>query len=293
MDDSVLIVAFDGLDYELIQQYDCRTFLDMNEFGRIDNHTSMSSIKTSELFASFITGTTYKNHGVTGLKRWEPDWIDRIESRLSGTWPFNKTNGLRKALWESIDRFNAVKRHHTEEDLQYETLFETVPASKALFVPGYNPSYFLMTGGGLSAIDYGASLDATAEVWEREYQWRRQRLWSAISEEYRLLMTHFHKPDIWHHLFAPDNTVRHEQPVRHLYRKMDQFAADILDRATDRYDTVLFMSDHGLPTADGHNRNAFYATNTETSFDTPHITDFHDWIIEQCGREAVAEEVAV
>jgi len=67
---STLIVAFDGLDIDLIRRYDCETFLEMDEFGTVDNNTGITTRYTSELFASFITGETHEKHGVTGLTKW-------------------------------------------------------------------------------------------------------------------------------------------------------------------------------------------------------------------------------
>lgn len=44
------------------------------------------------------------------------------------------------------------------------------------------------------------------------------------------------------------------------------------------------MSDHGLPTEEGHNENAFYSCNRELfGSETPKITDFHDRILEIVG----------
>lgn len=54
------------------------------------------------------------------------------------------------------------------------------------------------------------------------------------------------------------------------------------------FDTVLFVSDHGLPDVEkgGHNENAFYSCNKELFGDkTPHITDFHDKILELTDSE--------
>jgi hypothetical protein len=59
MENKTLIIAFDGLDYELIQEFGLET-IPQREFGKIDNTTGITSIVTYELFASFITGKTWK-----------------------------------------------------------------------------------------------------------------------------------------------------------------------------------------------------------------------------------------
>lgn len=66
MSSSVLVVAFDGMDKSLIQERNLSS-IKQNEFGYIDNHTDIHKIKTSELFASFLTGTTYESHSIKGV----------------------------------------------------------------------------------------------------------------------------------------------------------------------------------------------------------------------------------
>lgn len=62
------MVALDGLDYELIKEFGLGN-IKQDEFSKMDKQTGMNSVKTSELFASFITGKTNESHGVKGLKR--------------------------------------------------------------------------------------------------------------------------------------------------------------------------------------------------------------------------------
>lgn len=69
---NCLVVAFDGLDHHLINRYGCDALREMEEFGTFDNHTGIHSVATSELFASFITGKTHVDHGVTGLSKTSP-----------------------------------------------------------------------------------------------------------------------------------------------------------------------------------------------------------------------------
>jgi hypothetical protein len=70
---------------------------------------------------------------------------------------------------------------------------------------------------------------------------------------------------------------------------MDEMAAEIQQKAEEEgFDTVLFISDHGLPDVEngGHNENAFYSCNRELFGDkTPHVTDFHDKILELAGSD--------
>ena len=46
--EKVLVVAFDGVDKELIEKHDCRNILEMQEFGFVDNDTGISKRVTSD-----------------------------------------------------------------------------------------------------------------------------------------------------------------------------------------------------------------------------------------------------
>lgn len=69
MSENVLVVAFDGLDKEWIEEFELENIM-QEEFGAIDNQTGMKNIYTSELFASFITGKNPQEHGIDGLTTW-------------------------------------------------------------------------------------------------------------------------------------------------------------------------------------------------------------------------------
>jgi len=107
-----------------------------------------------------------------------------------------------------------------------------------------------------------------------------------MEENYDLIMAHFHKPDHIHHWFWE---VGKMDKVEETYHEMDELGAEIQQEADEEgFDTVLFMSDHGLPDVEngGHNENAFYSCNRELFGDkTPHITDFHDKILELAGSD--------
>lgn len=79
------------------------------------------------------------------------------------------------------------------------------------------------------------------------------------------------------------------EKVEETYHEADRFAGEILEKAEENgFETVIFMSDHGLPDVEegGHNENAFYSCNHELfGEETPHITDFHDKILELTSQE--------
>lgn len=63
-----------------------------------------------------------------------------------------------------------------------------------------------------------------------------------------------------------------------MYKETDKLAGKIKKKALQKgYEKIIFMSDHGLPTEEGHNENAFYSSNKQLFGDEkPRITDFRD-----------------
>ncbi|MFB6245460.1 MAG: hypothetical protein ABEJ03_03900, partial [Candidatus Nanohaloarchaea archaeon] len=75
MKSRVLVVTFDGMDIELIREYGCEHLMGMEEFGTLDNSTGISTIITNELWAGFITGETWEEHGIVSKNRPESDFL--------------------------------------------------------------------------------------------------------------------------------------------------------------------------------------------------------------------------
>lgn len=269
---NVLVIAFDGMDKELIDRFGLQ-HVRQTEFGQIDNQTGITEVKTGELFASFITGELHDVHGVTGVKGWNSPFMDRFESLIPKQEPFYSWAARMKDVIKCFGGFD--RETFTKENLNCDTIFDTIPGSKSLNVPAYDAN------AGIEAFSY--VLDrygvnhATREA-EKEFRQRKHELMTELETETRpFLMAHFHYLDFMNHLYG--EPVLEEDVLREKYETMDGFAQQILD-AANGYDTIIFMSDHGLPTKTAHNDQAFYSINEELGIDTPHITDFRDIIQE-------------
>lgn len=95
-------------------------------------------------------------------------------------------------------------------------------------------------------------------------------------------MVHIFRPDLHQHCYGdPNLSTYDENKLKNLYNETDELAERILEYFEEDYDKIIFMSDHGLPTETEHNENAFYSCNEELFHNkTPHITDFHDKILQ-------------
>lgn len=275
---SVLVVAFDGLDYELIQKYECNNII-QQEFGRIDNDTNIYWRMTSELFASFLTGKTWRDHGVRGLVKWNNRVVDAVENYLLQYKLFRKFCGIRAKIYQNI--LGIKRRQYLKTDYDPPTVLKKVNDSVEIDMPAYNPRF--SQGDGLLE-KYGIS--AAVKQQNAIFEYKTQKLFEAIDAEHDLVMAHFHKVDHFQHWFWE---IGDEETVKAAYHETDNLAAKILENAEDKYDLILFMSDHGLPEGGQHNKNAFHSSNIDLGLEHPHITDFHDLILEHVENQWAME----
>ncbi len=280
MAESVLVVAFDGLDLQRIDEYGLEN-VRQDEFGTIDNSTGISTIKTAELFTSFLTGTTHEEHGVVGLKKEEKGGepvFDRVlhavPQRLKDAVNTGRTQQL-------LNRMRPGSTFYTREDIQGATLFDEIPGSRDVNVPVYSRNTYLHRK--YVGFELGFGKATVRRDLEAEHAQRRRETFDAMDGDSRFVMSHFFYPDTFQHLYPGE-----DDALQSMYHRMDGLAGDILDRA-GRFDTVIFMSDHGRPTRDAHNEEAFYSCNRELFPDaTPRITDFHDRILDLVGADDTA-----
>jgi hypothetical protein len=278
---KVLIISFDGLDYELIKEYNCKNIM-QKEFGRIDNHTNIKNIITPELFASFLTGETSDTHGLQKMKVWNNRYIERLESLIEKLGPLNRFKRLRWGIY----RFLGIER--IPQKVTMQTLFDKIRNSKAINVPSYTTSPLF--GEYFKPLQLYGSISDVIKLTEMEFVWVKSELWTEIDKGYDLLMAHFQKPDVYQHLFGTEarSGEYNEKKIRELYEEMDELARKIKIKAREKFDIILFMSDHGVPDKNSiykHNENAFYSLNKKLNIGMPHITDFHDLILAWIGKK--------
>lgn len=275
---KVLLVAFDGMDRKLMQKYSCDFLLNMDEVGEINNSSNTFRIWTTELFVSLITGENYESHGVRALGKWNNKKLDNLEKFFEQYSFFRDFNGLRRNFWEF---FGFEMQEYCRRDYEQDTLFEKIADSVSIDVPGYD---VLLSKGGDKISAFGIEGAVEHQNWIHEK--KKEDLFEAIDGEHDFVMGHFHKLDHFHHWFWE---VGQEEPVKKVYEEFDNFAKEIMERAEGKYDYVIFMSDHGLPTDHQHNENAFYSCNKPLFEETPLITDFHDRILEVVGDQDLEE----
>ncbi len=286
MGKNVLLVAFDGLDRELIEDFDLEN-IPQEEFGGVNNTEDVENILTSELFTSLITGKSSRNHGLKGLSTWSNPkgmLIDYIAPKklVNGVKGFNRI----KEILKSVLSVREVK--YSQEHLKDKTLFDKIEDSRAMYVPGYNPSIFWEMRAETLPLRSGYGAEEAIKFWDsREHDFRKRNILSEIENDIvsprDFLMVHIHRADFHQHMYGDPTSVYDKERLKKLYREIDELAGSIKRKAEDKYDSIIFMSDHGLPTKQGHNKNAFYSSNKELFTKEPSITDFYDKVLDLVG----------
>lgn len=281
MTENILLVAFDGLDFDLLTEFETES-VRQEEFGRVDVRSGVDKVVTWEIFASLLTGEESSTHGVK--KHSDDDhFLLRLSTWLNRYWIFRKWAGIRTQFLKKI---GINRTTPTKENRGLTTLFDKLPNSEAFFVPVETKAGWKFSPWDVLNNDRLDDRDFK-EVVDKEHLWRKTKFFEAIDEEdpYSFVMVHFHKPDYYQHVFGDEEINYDEEELRELYREMDNLAAEIIEKGEDKYDYIIFMSDHGLPSEDQHNENAFYSVNKKVGLDNPTVFDLHDFILETVGAE--------
>ena len=262
------------MDYDLVQDYDLEN-IKQKEFGLIDNSTDIKYRYTSELFASFITGETYDQHGVIKLLKTDKTKLGRLFNHgiipdylIENYRGFYRLNSLTRKFLQFIR--NPDKMKYTKEDLEEETLFEEVDVSKPLYVPSYNPDARWQLALPHKVADF-SEVEKVRKYSELMTDSRLNEFYELSFDFWDLIMLHLHDPDPMQDLELGN--------YQRDYKRLDRKAQEIKRRIPEDW-TVIFMSDHGRMEGEEHNKNAFYSCNRELfGSKKPHITDFYDKII--------------
>ena len=284
----VLVVIFGGLDVQFLSRWPCAN-LRQAEWGSVvvDELHDDRDVAT-QITAQLITGKTWRENGVGDRKRQfiryrSPfvKWVE--EGPLAGV-----AKGLtnRRGIYHIFRWADVTEREFLREDLTCSSLFDRIPGSQAVYVPAYNPEPSWALGRNiLDPRRYpGLGVEGAVDLLEKNHAWRRRRFLDALDEEPKpLLMVQFQYLDSVQHLYLDYVTPPDEAAVEAAYDRMNEFAADIKERAAAKYDRVLFVSDNGAARKDGyqptHYNRPFYSVDTPVGLDRPNLREFHDLIL--------------
>jgi predicted AlkP superfamily pyrophosphatase or phosphodiesterase len=265
----ILILAYDGLEYDLVEKWNLRNLMQKTH-GKFDAPISPKFGKphTPSAWASFITGKKIEEHGIDGWWTYGK-FLDWLGYKPPLRWIKNK----RRVLW----KLGIKPRTFSRRDWKCETIFDMVKSSIALNIPAYNEptKYHEWLNDSLrkSLRDYEETIWKIHEI-------RKTQLMENLDKEWKLLMAWFDLADLLGHI----HLVKRLGRLRLAYRELDRLSRDV-KRLLPRDTVCLIVSDHGMwDSGDGvtgdHSNHAFWSLNIETDWKPEDVTDFYPKILE-------------
>lgn len=276
----VLILGFDGLEYNLVEKLDLKHIKQV-EYGKVDIPTecykkSLEVPYTPVVWASFLTGELPSRHGITELnrKRWENSKLEWLRENV-----YVKT-GLYKLLKERVPLYKLFmalgfkKRPSLRDDYRVPTIFDQRDGV-TIYVPTIDPEWDIR-------LPYKKEIESTLHKL-KELEWNRfreirERTLNSISYKWEILMSYNRLADIWGHIAFGDSDA-----MQKIYRALNSFVGEVKDRV-DKSIFILVVSDHGMEALEGtkyggkHSDHAFYSSNIPLKLENPNIIDFYSII---------------
>ena len=264
----VLILAYDGLDHDLVETLSLRNIL-QREHGKVDVPIvgGIDDPSTPIVWTSFITGESPEVHGVDMPQMWdnEFDGLRSFVRRHRGIHNILKRFKVGQKVREAT---GARSSFPSRKNIKVDTFFEVVKPSVALGVPVYNKNLeeIYPIGDVMRARQDPEYLPVFEERVRGIFDEEVKTLFDAIDGEWRLLMVHLHITDLFGHAFWGT------EKVATLYEEMDLLTKRVKARLRED-DLVLIISDHGMSKL-GHTKKGFYSFNVKIGLVDPDIKDF-------------------
>jgi len=264
----VLILAYDGLDHDLVETLSLRNIL-QREHGKVEVPIvgGIDDPSTPIVWTSFITGEPPEVHGVDMPQMWdnEFDGLRSFVRRHRGVHNILKRFKVGQKVREAT---GARSSFPSRKNIKVDTFFEVVKPSVALGVPVYNKNLeeIYPIGDVMRARQDPEYLPVFEERVRGIFDEEVETLFDAIDGEWRLLMVHLHITDLFGHAFWGT------EKVATLYEEMDLLTKRVKARLRED-DLVLIISDHGMSKL-GHTKKGFYSFNVKIGLVDPDIKDF-------------------
>ena len=268
----VLILAYDGLDHDLVETLSLRNIL-QREHGKVEVPIvgGIDDPSTPIVWTSFITGEPPEVNGVDMPQMWdnEFDGLRSFVRRHRGIHNILKRFKVGQKVREAT---GARSSFPSRKNIKVDTFFEVVKPSVALGVPVYNKNLeeIYPIGDVMRARQDPEYLPVFEERVRGIFDEEIEALFDAIDSEWRLLMVHLHITDLFGHAFWGT------EKVATLYEEMDLLTKRVKARLRED-DLVLIISDHGMSKL-GHTKKGFYSFNVKIGLVDPDIKDFFNLV---------------
>lgn len=267
----VLILAFDGLEYELVEKYRLNG-LKQRIYGYIDV-SNFKHILTPIIWRSFITGLEPEEHRVYSWWRFSSNrTLDRIAHWVRYNFPIIKNMSSYKL--KRIARLFGLNIKPTDKsDIRYPTIFDYARKPIALFIPSYNEEPWIRDA-------YSKAMEKGVKAFERVlwevHKYRVSKFLKALDRDWDLLMAWFDLADWMGHLYMGKSNLK----IFKTYVELNRLALEASKRIDDET-LLIIVSDHGMmPGEHGgeHSPRAYYSFNKDIEWRPKKITDYYYFI---------------
>ena len=249
---QLVIIAFDGLDYNIIKEKapELRQFA----HGRtsLDNHIEKGGTPrgaTNEIFSTFLTGTTPDIHGVKfpldyefSLKGKQPTFLELVDS-VAVDVPCYNTHPNMKKFHRRCDWAFGFDAHRQQLGMTEEEYWPRVQASR-------------------DALE--------RDLLDYLYTIKLNRVKKALDMNKQLTMIYFWFTDIIGHMGYKENDDRIDRlydHVRHVFKKLKEVVGDR---------PIMVMSDHGMKRG-GHNPRGAFWSFSDSVLSTNYTPQMEEW----------------
>jgi len=269
---SIMIIAFDSMDYDVVNQGHF-PHLKQKEYGKVEIEFAkeINDLKTPIIWASFITGKQPSDHGVT-----EP--VKLKWKNLEGLMRLSQKIGLHRSeiIYHALLNLGTKTWRYTKRNFKkkgIKTIFDFAP-SRVISLPSYNEEIINaelkeLLKRALSDSRWKAQLKRGA--FAVFYKKKQEVLAYLENIDWSILMVHFFITDLIQHCFFFNETV-----INDLYNVMDETVKEISAK-TPANCWILIISDHGQKRG-LHTKDAFYSSNQILGLKSPKITDFYSLV---------------
>lgn len=279
---KILILAFDGLEYELVERYRLKA-LKQKIYGYIDV-SSFKHVLTPIIWRSFITGLEPGKHKVYSWWRFSNNrTLDRIMHWIRYNFPIIRN--MSNYRLKQVARLFGIKIKPTDKtDIKYPTIFDYAKKPIALFIPSYNEEPWIRD-------EYSKAMEKNVKAFEKVlwevHRYRVNKFLKLLDKDWDLFMAWFDLADWIGHLYMGKSNIK----MIKAYMELNKLATEVSRRINDKT-LLIIVSDHGMASGKHggeHSPKAYYSLNKDIKWKPEKITDYYH-LIKEILRTNISEE---
>ncbi len=284
---KLLILGLDALEYDIVTKFRFKAFM-QKDYGKIDLAPYKQKLITPWLWSIIISG--HVDTGITHFVAYEsrifrfiasiathPLFYKKIERFIES---IRRRKGGGRGTAYMLHKKGIRIRPMGKQDLKVSTIFEEIPNSIAISVPGYNlwreqfllDLYYPLTKciGDKKMTEKRLRLQW---LLEKKKKMMLEKL--LVQDGWNIIMIHFYVTDVVGHLYW-NKPIMLLETYKIFSRWVTQWRRLLEKHHSDSW--ILIISDHGMR-GGIHTDHAFWSSNFVLKKKPKKLTDYHSLII--------------